>query len=351
MLLKFRYREMAAAIPNCLRLAATAFLIPTVTFAHVKWFCSYDVTAPTKPLLLVMNETFFAVTASFMALLFFAFCADGWVAKRWPQFESSNSLSQLQEKLVRVGMGAFFLCTWTIGLSILTPELRTQSPWVFGVQFIIALATAWRRTCIVAAIGIALLYVDGITRYGLFHMLDYVYFLGLATYLAFTSLRTQRLLQLRQPIMIGCLAFSLMWTAIEKLLYPQWSQQLMIKHGHMMMGMKFDLFIVIAAFVEFTLSFYLATGRGLLRLGSFALLIVFVSAMPEFGPLDVVGHFPLVSMLSVPLLAGDSCLQRFWRLPRLGVVANAAAICVLYGVTLTLFLALYHSVEWLEYHS
>lgn len=251
------------------RFGLITLLLPGVLSAHVKWFCSYDVTEPTKPLLAVMSANFFSVLSVFVTLLFLVFCVDGWVAKRWPRFESANSVFvDAQEKLVRLGMGAFFLCTWNIGLNILTPELHTQSAWIFVVQFVTAIATAWRRTCIVTALGIGVLYLYGVSQYGFFHMLDYVYFLGLAAYLAFTSLPSQRLLQLRIPIMTGCLAFSLMRTAIEKLLYPQWSQQLMTKHGHMMMGMNFDIFIVIAAFVEFTLSFYLAIGRGMLRFGS-----------------------------------------------------------------------------------
>jgi len=318
--------------------------------AHVKWFCSYDVTKSPKPFAGVASSYFFPVLGAFLALLFLAFLVDGWAAKRWPRFESTGSaLNAAQEKLVRVGTGAFFLCTWTIGLNILTPELHTQTAWIFGVQFVVALGTAWRRTCIASALGICVLYVYGVTQYGLFHMLDYVYFLGLAVFLAFTSLSNQRLSQIRVPTMTACLAFSLMWTAIEKILYPQWSQQLMVKHGHMMMGMNFGVFIIIAALVEFTLSFYLATGRGLLRFGALALLGVFISAMPEFGPLDVVGHFPLVAILGVPFMAGDSALQRFWRLPDRGVLVNAAASCLLYLITLAAFLGMYYGVQWMEY--
>ena len=325
---------------------------PMVASAHVKWFCSYDVTKAPKPVSLVLSAPFFAVLAGFLAVLFLGFLADGWVLKKWPRFESAgSSIAGAQEKLVRLGMGAFFLCTWNIGLNILTPELHTQAGWVFGVQFLTAVCTAWRRTCIVSALGICTLYVYGVSQYGLFHMLDYVYFLGLAVYLALTSFSSERLLRARVPVMIGCLAFSLMWTAIEKLLYPQWSEQLMVKHGHMMMGLPFGLFIVIAAFVEFTLSFYLATGRGLLRLGALGLLGVFISAMPEFGPLDVVGHFPLVAILGVPFLGGDSVLQRFWRLDQRGVIVNAAATCVLYVMALAMFLGLYYGVQWMEYRS
>ena len=108
--------------------------------------------------------------------------------------------------------------------------------------------------------------------------------------------------------MTGALAFSIMWTAIEKFVYPQWTNQILQQHTSMAMGLPPALFIVIAGFVEFTLAFYLATGRGMLRLGSLVLLIVFIAAMPEFGRRDVVGHLPLVAVLGVPLVGAT---QRF----------------------------------------
>jgi hypothetical protein len=350
MLEKRLSREMRL-LWRSLNLLLPAFLLPAISFAHVKWFCSYDVSKPTKPISEVVAGPFLYILPAFTLLLLFAFLADGWVAKKWPNLESWNAVSPRgQEKIVRVGMQAFFLCTWTIGLNIITPELHTQSTWIFGVQFVTAIALFWRRSCFVSALGIGVLWLAGVWSYGLFHMLDYVYFLGAAFYLAATSFSGKRLLEWRAPVITGGLAFSLIWTAIEKLLYPQWTAQVMIKHGHMMMGMKFEIFIVVAAFVEFTLAFYLATGRGLLRLGALALLVVFVSAMPEFGTLDVVGHFPVVAILSVPFLAGDSSLQRFWRLPQFGIIVNAFATCALFVSALAVFLFLYHGVQWLEYH-
>ncbi len=332
------------------RLALTATALPVAASAHVKWFCSYDVTKAPRPFTEVTSAHFFAVMGVFMALLFLGFIADGWVAKRWPGFESAGSAVQgAQEKLVRLGTGAFFLCTWTIGQNILTPELHTQAGWIFGVQFITAICAAWRRTCVVSALGICVLYGYGVTQYGFFHLLDYVYFLGMAFFLAFTSVPVERLRELRIPVMTGALAFSLIWTAIEKLVYPQWSHQLMEKHSHMMMGMNFGLFITIAAFVEFTLAFYLATGRGLLRFGALGFLFLFISAMPEFGFIDVVGHFPLIAILGVPFMGGDSALQRFWRLPGRGLAFNAAATCLLYVITLAVFFGLYYGVQWIEY--
>jgi small-conductance mechanosensitive channel len=149
----------------------------------------------------------------------------------------------------------------------------------------------------------------------------------------------------------GGLAFSIIWTAIEKLLYPQWTEQVLQTHKHLELGINSQLFTTLAAFTEFTLAFYLATGRGLLRIGALALGLVFVTAMPEFGVRDLIGHIPIVTVIAIPFLVGASALQRFWRLPRRGIAFNAAVTCALYVVTLTVFLSMYYGVQWIEYRA
>jgi hypothetical protein len=314
----------------------------------VKWFAHYDVTKRPEPFVQVATGTFFLIFAAFSATLFLGFLIDGWVGKRWPKATSAGStFTGAHEKWVRLGMGAFLLCMWTIRLDILTPELHTHVAWVFAIQFLSAFCVAWRRTCIFSALGLIVLYFYAVTQYGLFHMLDYVYFLGIAMFLVGISIR--KLSHIRVPAMIGGLAFSIMWTAIEKFVYPQWTAQILQKHASMAMGMPSALFIIIAGFVEFTLAFYLATGRGMLRLGSLILLIVFIAAMPEFGQRDIVGHLPLVAILGVPFVGGHTALQRFWRLSSRGVVVNAVAACLLYTVSLACFFLAYYGVQWLEY--
>ena len=325
-----------------------ALACPAAASAHVKWFAHYDVTVRPKPFAQVATPAFLAILAGFLALMFLIFLIDGWVSEHWPRLTSSgSSFLGPHEKWVRLGMGAFLLCMWTIGRNILTPELHTQATWVFTLQFISALCIAWRRTCVISALGLCALYIYGVTQYGMFHMLDYVYFLGIAVFLAGVSI--PRLATVRVPAMTGALAFSIMWTAIEKFVYPGWTEQVLQRHTSMAMGFPMPLFVVIAGFVEFTLAFYLATGRGMLRFGSLILLIVFVAAMPEFGRLDVVGHLPLVAVLGVPLVGGHTALQRYWRLRRRGIARNAAVACLLYTVSLVLFFLAYYGVQRLEY--
>jgi hypothetical protein len=348
-----------ASIPRSIhsrkRLALTALFplvlflfLPTTASAHVKWFASYNETTRPLPIQQVASAAFFEIFAFFLIILGLIFVADSWVAKRWPSLKSAgSSFVGTHEKWVRLGTAAFLLCTWAIGLNILTPELHTNTAWIFSIQFLSAFCLAWRRTCVLSAIGLCLLYVYGIDKYGFFHMLDYVYFLGLAVFIAGVTL--PQLARIRVSAMTACLAFSIMWTAIEKLLYPQWTRQVLEQHTHMAMGIPFGFFIVFAAFAEFTLAFYLAVGRGMLRVGTLVLILVFISAMPEFGRRDIVGHLPLVAILGVPLMGGNSALQRFWRLPGRGALPNAAMACLLYTVSLAIFLGAYYGVQRLEY--
>lgn len=82
-------------------------------------------------------------------------------------------------------------------------------------------------------------------------MLDYVYFIGIAVFLAGVSL--PRLARIGVAVMTGCLAFSIMWTAIEKLVYPHWTQEVLSMHSSITMGIYPETFVVLAGFVEFTL--------------------------------------------------------------------------------------------------
>ena len=89
------------------------------------------------------------------------------------------------------------------------------------------------------ALGLLTVYGVGIARYGLFHMIDYAFFAGLAAYLALSGPyfdRRPELQRWRVSILAGTVAFSLMWTGIEKLLYPQWTAVVLAAHPIVTMG-------------------------------------------------------------------------------------------------------------------
>ncbi|MGI4764273.1 MAG: hypothetical protein ACRYGP_04290, partial [Janthinobacterium lividum] len=202
-----------------------------------------------------------------------------------------------------------------------------------------------RRTCPLAALVLMGLVGIGVARYGVFHMTDYVFFVGYAAYLALTPWTEWAVRRWRLPLLGASLGFSLMWTAIEKFLYPQWTLKILATHPDITAGFPIPDVVVIAGFVEFSLAFYLIVGRGLLRVGALAFMVVFITAMPEFGHLDVVGHIPIVAIFLAVILRGATPLQDALRFPARGPRFNAVAVCGLYLVTLFGMMAAYYGLQ------
>ena len=294
----------------------------------------------------VLSPIFLTVLAVATLLVFAGFILDASVARRFPRAISSGAgFAAVEERLVRAATGAYFICAADLGLVILTPDLPSRAPWVAIVQFVIAFFLVWRRTCWLAGLGILLLYADAIARYGMFHLTDYVFIPGLAIYCASLSMSWRRLRAMREPVLVGSLAFSLAWTAIEKFLYPQWTDAVVATHPSIALGVPLDWVVVIAGFVEFTLAFYLVTGRGLLRLGGFGYALVFLSAMSPFGRLDVFGHLIILAILAVVVLRGATPMQNALHLRGQTMLADSGGVVVLYLLSLAAFFAMYYAMH------
>ncbi|WP_428376761.1 hypothetical protein [Lichenicoccus sp.] len=323
-------------------------------FAHVKWFCTnVDVSSPPLGLRDVVSPFFLQICLGFLILVAAGVYVDCWIARLWPRSLSAGTrLQWAEDLLVRGGIAMYCVFLWNRTAvvpwghagAILTPELLDHDRLVGGLQIAVAVLVLWRRTCPAAAALVALLFGYGVARYGIFHMTDYVYFIGFIVYLALTA-ASSRLRAVRLPVLGATLGFSLMWTAVEKFLYPQWTAQILLEHPDITAGLPVASVIVIAGFVEFSLAFYLVTGRGLLRIGALAFMAVFVSAIPEFGRLDSVGHVPIIAILLAIFLRGSSPMHDALRLRHGGPAANTLAICSLYLVTLSVMIVMYYTMQ------
>ena len=346
----------------CAALLAFAFLALTSAgaAAHVKWFCTIvDVRETPKALAAVASPVFLAAFSLFVVLVFLGFLVDGVAGRRWPLLAACGTrFDAVEERLVRIVIGGFFLLLWDKGAvvpwehgtrALLTPELDVVRPWIGTVQVVVALAVTTRFTCVLAALGILVLYADGIWQFGLFHMVDYVFFPGIAGYLALSAWATPAAVRLRMPMLSGGLAFGLMWTAVEKFLYPQWTLQLVAIHPEIAFGFGPRFVVVMAGFVEFTLAYFIMTGRGLVRFGAAGYALIFLGAIPTFGHLDSVGHIPIVGILIAVCLHGCSPLQQVMRVHGMGRLRNAGAIAGVYVATLGAFFAMYYGLHAAEY--
>ncbi len=344
--------------PRSIACIATAgmVLVPSATSAHVKWFCGpTDLASPPVAFLHVLSPIFLLCCVGFLLLVFAGLAADGWIARFRPTLLSTGGrLAWAEEAIVRIGIGAYCLLLWDntaivpwgyIHEAILTPELLGHDWVIDSLQGGVAVLVLSRRSCPLAAVALIGLVGIGVARYGVFHMTDYVFFVGYAAYLALTPWSKWTMQRWRFPLLGASLGFSLMWTAIEKFLYPQWTSTILATHPDITAGFPIASVVVIAGFVEFSLAFYLVVGRGLLRAGALALMVVFITAMPEFGHLDVVGHIPIVAILLAVVVRGPTPLQDALRLPARGPLSNAVAVSGLFLVTLFGMMAAYYGLQ------
>lgn len=330
-------------------LAAAVILLviafPTVSaWAHVKWFAPYDVPAQPRLLELVLSTAFWLFTALALVIMvgleYIGRTSAGTVLLQ--PFDWLGRLdSGRPEAFLRAGVGAFFVAVWALGGFIITPELKSSSTVVPWIQVAIAMSMVWDGTLIIGAVGIVALYAIATIDYGVFHLLDYPIFLGVALFLALKGLKVEAVLG-KRPIdyLRYSISITLMWAAIEKWAYPNWTFPLLSVHADLTLGMNDLTYMTAAGVIEFGLGFGLLCGPLVRRSAAFVLVLMFVSAIAEFGQVDAVGHLVIIVVLI--LLIGD---RKPDSLPKpLQVVPG-------YAAALTAFLAVYYGLHHFIYHT
>lgn len=328
--------------------AAAGFILaePALALAHVKWFAPYNVPGQPRVLSQLLTPLFWQPAAvALLALVLTCYLERGLVGRSVLRTLDllSESFRPRVDDLYRAGTGAFFVAIAVHGGIILTPELLTSVPQIPWIQVAIALLMFWRATMAVSALGIAGLYVYAVTQYGIFHLLDYPIFLGLAAYLALSGL-DRNFLGLR-PLDVSrwAAAITLIWASVEKWAYPQWTYPVLQSHPDLAMGFYPDYYMNAAGVVEFTLAFGLLWTPLVRRLSALVLTAMFISAVGPFGMIDAVGHLMIIVIL-VGILVDD---QPSTPKPPLHVIGYCAGTLVMdlaayYG----LHAALYHTLIW-----
>lgn len=331
--------------------------LPGAAFAHVKWFASYDLLCPPRPVFAVFLGEYFALFCLAVGPLMFAVVlADRYLTRR--QCVLHRQAAALTERLsayfpgtLRLGVSGFlaavFLYSGLYGGMILTPELRTDAEWIRWAQLGIALLVLIPRTAFLAGIGIIFLY--GYAMYGILHLLDYPIFLGVALYLIIDSLYGKGRRELAHSLLRVMTAVTLLWAGIEKFAYPEWSFQLIQERPGMTLGLDPEFFMVAAGFVEFCAAYLLLTGMLSARAAALVLLGFFVSAILGFGVIDAIGHSLIILVLTIFTLSINAVALRFDA--KGGITATAVRhTCFFFGALLV-FMALYYGGHYLSYQS
>jgi hypothetical protein len=324
-----------------LTVAALTIVGATSAAAHVKWFSTFNVATQPRALTAVLSPNF--------AWLFLVSLLSLWAGSLLERTAFGYSLRETLDRLtaplqpsidalLRAFGGAFFVSLWVVGNVILTPELKTHSPIIPWLQLGIAIGLFWRSTMVLSGLGIVALYAVGVANYGPFHLMDYPIFLGLAAYYILSGLG--RTLFGLPPVDVARwgAGITLMWASIEKFAYPQWTYPLLVQHPKLTLGWEPSLYMTAAGMIEFVLAFGLILTPLVRRLSSLVLMVMFISAIFEFGKIDAIGHSMIIAIL-IAVFADDSKTPTWSPLP----------VPILYGIALCVTMSAYYGLHALVF--
>jgi len=322
--------------------------------AHVKWFAAYNVAASPLPLPEVFSGAFLIVLALSALFILTVYICDRTIEAFLPEEIIENlfvAVKPLSSDILRICLGAFLLCLWVLGGIILTPELKTDIEAISWFQLVLALSTLSWRTVWIAGLGIFVLYGIAIADYGVFHLMDYPLFLGIAAYLIIESLKIERLQPYALSILYVAMAQTLLWASVEKWAFGAWTMPLLAQHERITLGIDHRVYMILAGFVEFVASFLLLYGRTSQRLVAAMLLVIFLAAIIDFGKIDAVGHSMIIASLAVMVMNGNTIINRVLQNHIPSFMIGGAEAVVTYLGYLLLFFTMYYGLHGLIYGS
>ncbi|WP_240703094.1 DoxX family membrane protein [Cohnella luojiensis] len=275
-----------------------------VRYAHVKWFT--DVTPVKETLDNVLSPVFMG-TALAVALLLAI------LTQVLPAIMKIKALDQLDRQVERLRPRSFLILQYGSAIALLWSLLEGS---LFAPEF------AHPHGAITVAVGVTIallliphhiavklaslvllgLYVYYVGEYGLFHMLDYGFYLAIAAALALYRTVYERW---SFPLLYLGTGLSLCWVAVEKWIYPAMSLDIIEHHQVPTFGFDPAVFIVLAAFIEFVVGYLLVVGI-LNRLLSIVLTLIFIMTTMLFGYVEIVGHFMIHVILVLFVIEGVS---------------------------------------------
>ena len=277
--------------------------------AHVKWFSNFSYAD--RPLTLAEAFTPLLIGLAILSAVVIALLVplDQRLARttvyirinEWLESRSHESLTVL-----RIAAAASLLLAWQAGI-LLVPELHIGDSPLGWVQFFLVLLLLIPRTVPIAGAGILALYAVGVAQFGIFHMLDYLVYVGVGYMLIVARSTVERVRGTGIPALYATVGFSLCWVALEKIFYPQWGLHVLGEHPQLTMGLDLRFFLVAAAFVEFALGYLLIIGL-LARPLALTITLVFFTTTMIFGKVEVIGHTLIHGALIVFLLEGPGTI-------------------------------------------
>ncbi len=334
--------------------------IKTVLLAHVKWFAVFDVTAAPKQIGAVLNGqfvTFFLV--SVIAVCAF-FAADRTAYRRGLLRDFDARLKRLDDLsvlILRLSAAVFLISLWVWyelqGTAFyITPELKTHSAYVPWLQLALGCCALFRRSVPAVSLGIFAFFGFAIRDYGLFHLLDYMIFVGLAYFFVVATITRGKWRQSGFVVLFAATGITLLWAAMEKFAYPDWSYSMLHSHTGMLMGLQPETFMVLAGFVEFSVAFILLGAVSIAgRIVALVFQAIFMLAIFEFGPLDAIGHLMIIAILFVLFLRGPTNAREILVLREKSVAMEVYFMMGLYFLAFVMIFIAYYGLHAVLYRA
>ncbi len=340
-------------------LGLAALIFPGIALAHVKWFAPFNVAAAPQPIGDVLSGTFLSFFLASVASTYCFFLADRIAVRRGLLVVLDERLKRLDDfsiLILRLGAGIFFLSLWgwhqAYGTAFyLTPELKTDAAYVPWLQLGLGLCALFRASVPAVGLGIFVLYGLALTDYGVFHLLDYVIFIGLGYFFMVVSIKRGAWRQSGFVVLYASTGITLIWAAVEKFAYPQWSYALMRANADMLMGMQPENYMLLAGFVEFNLAFILLGAASIAgRVVAVGTQAVFILAILKFGLIDAIGHLMIIAILFVLFVRGPTRSRQILVLREKSVWMEAYFMMGLYFMAFVMIFIAYYGLHYVFYH-
>lgn len=288
-------------------LLALLFNLPEAE-AHVKWFT--DGSYADRPLRLsevLEGKSFFTLFGISLITVVLGVWVDSRIARtKWYQ-QADNWLDSRKSYAIivmRFAAAMVLILSWQSNAMIVpTIPIPEKFQWVGWFQFVLAFFLLIPRLVPLGGLGMIIIWVVGNITLHPFHMLDYLMFAGVGTFLMMATFKNGKFKDAGLVVLYVTVGFSLCWVALEKFVYPNWSLFLIKEHPNLAMGLSFDFFLKSVGFVEFGLGFLLLVCL-LQRPLAIIITIVFFITSSVFGKTEIIGHTLIHGALVVFLLEG-----------------------------------------------
>ena len=332
--------------------------IVTVILLHIKWFAPFDVNAMPKPIGEVLNGTFVKFFLASVACVTLFFLADRTAYRRGFLRRLDARLKRLDDfsiLILRLSAAVFLTSVWAWYQAYgdafyITPELKTTARYVPWFQLALAVCALFRRSLPAVGIGLLLLYALAVQHYGVFHLLDYIIFLGLGYFFAVANIKRGQWRQSGFIVLYAATGITLLWAAMEKFAYPQWTYPVLRSHPEMLLGIPPETYMVLAGFLEFSLAFILLGAASIAgRIVALGLQVVFLLAIFKFGLLDAIGHLMIIAILFVLFLRGPTSAREILVLKEKSIWMETYFMTGLYFLAFVMIFVVYYGLHALIY--